>query len=415
MASIMRKYGGHKAQVTQIIKKIEVEISKSDLDQTVLLTLKTQLISQQQILTNLFNDILEQIDEKDAEKVVLDFDSVDFDITFYVRKLSEATQPSTDDNVKENFRHKEINLPQTQLPKFNGEVEQWNAFWDQFENLIHLRTDLSSVTKFNYLRSSLTGSAYKLINNFSTTSVNYNHAVQLLKETYADTERNIREISRSLLHMKHPAHNVEELMDFRGELESTIRSLEALQCNIEDKCWLISTIVTEKLNPKTVEMIQRLAGKNYPRLDEIRKFLLEVIHNLTSSETKRKPKWEKGGKPQKSWSEAPFKQTYTTSVGTACAVDHGDTPTDASTGNKKSTKQSGIKGNKCTFCEDNHYSGTCPKYCTFNLRKDRLKELKRCTRCCIKLDLHKECQLIECPKCSEGKHHSFLCPKNLVK
>ena len=170
----MRKYGGHKAQVTQIIKKIEVEISKSDLDQTVLLTLKTQLISQQQILTNLFNDILEQIDEKDAEKVVLDFDSVDFDITFYVRKLSEATQSSTDDNVKENFQHKEINLPQTQLPKFNGEVEQWNAFWDQFENLIHLRTDLSSVIKFNYLRSSLTGSAYKLINNFSTTSVNYN-------------------------------------------------------------------------------------------------------------------------------------------------------------------------------------------------------------------------------------------------
>jgi hypothetical protein len=36
---------------------------------------------------------------------------------------------------------------------------QWNEFWDSFESAVHNNKKLSSVEKFNYLKSKLQGDA----------------------------------------------------------------------------------------------------------------------------------------------------------------------------------------------------------------------------------------------------------------
>ena len=46
-------------------------------------------------------------------------------------------------------------LPKLVLPKFRGNVTQWNAFWDAFKTALHENGSIYKIDKFNYLNSLL--------------------------------------------------------------------------------------------------------------------------------------------------------------------------------------------------------------------------------------------------------------------
>ena len=43
-----------------------------------------------------------------------------------------------------------VKLPRLGLPKYAGELTEWQSFWDRFEALIDQR-DLPVISKFSYL------------------------------------------------------------------------------------------------------------------------------------------------------------------------------------------------------------------------------------------------------------------------
>lgn len=57
----------------------------------------------------------------------------------------------------------EVKLPRIELPTFDGNYEEWTAFYDAFISLIHNNSNLSNVNKMHYLRSSLQGTAFAMI------------------------------------------------------------------------------------------------------------------------------------------------------------------------------------------------------------------------------------------------------------
>ena len=99
-----------------------------------------------------------------------------------------------------------------QLPTFDGKVETWTSFWDQFNALVHSRPDVASVNKFHNLRGQLSGPPLQLIEGFTVTDDNYNQAVQLLQTTYENPERAKRQFTKNILAMKKPGYKVEDLM-----------------------------------------------------------------------------------------------------------------------------------------------------------------------------------------------------------
>jgi len=78
-------------------------------------------------------------------------------------------------------------LPKITLPKFSGNYHEWRPFHDLFTSMINSSSELSSVEKFYYLRSSLSGEALQCISNLPVSSENFTPAWNLLCAQYENT------------------------------------------------------------------------------------------------------------------------------------------------------------------------------------------------------------------------------------
>ena len=82
-----------------------------------------------------------------------------------------------------SFSMTDEKLPKLNLPVFNGDVLQWQSFWDQFVAAVD-STDLPDVSKFSYLRASLEGEPKAAIQGLSLTSAHYASACKILRQIW---------------------------------------------------------------------------------------------------------------------------------------------------------------------------------------------------------------------------------------
>jgi len=77
------------------------------------------------------------------------------------RVAMTAGQPNLDTRIK---------LPTIKLPRFDGKIEERKHFCDSFCSIIHDKVHLSDIEKFQYLMSSISGNAAKIIESIELTS-----------------------------------------------------------------------------------------------------------------------------------------------------------------------------------------------------------------------------------------------------
>ncbi|KRZ75198.1 hypothetical protein T10_477 [Trichinella papuae] len=86
-----------------------------------------------------------------------------------------------------------------ELPKFRGDVTEFQGFSDQVADNIQNRTDLSDAAKLTYLRGYLTGDALGSIINLSSSNADYEVAVQRRKERFDRPYAPVRKLALELL------------------------------------------------------------------------------------------------------------------------------------------------------------------------------------------------------------------------
>ena len=126
-------------------------------------------------------------------------------------------------------------LDKVKLKIFHGAHEEWQSFWETFESLVH-NTNLPVINKFTYLRNSLRGEAYKVINGYALTSANYEHAIRHLKKRFGRSDRIIQshilsllgDISVKISYSSNRTKYIAALWNFYDTILVHIRSLEAL-------------------------------------------------------------------------------------------------------------------------------------------------------------------------------------------
>lgn len=86
-----------------------------------------------------------------------------------------------------NSNHEsKVKLPVVKLPTFDGRMEEWKRFSETFQSLIHNNESIPAIQKFQYLATSLTGDAAKIIEAIKLTEDNYKIAWELLNKRFDD-------------------------------------------------------------------------------------------------------------------------------------------------------------------------------------------------------------------------------------
>jgi hypothetical protein len=165
-------------------KKIEEDDSQEIAEREDLELILETLEAKQTILKNLDEKILADTLEEDTEKEILVTDRYNFTLHTKLRKFRKhilALEPTAESYSNIPFRgndhgllncsenscgqqpftisrsesnhhsgSKFHNSPILDLPVFEGNVLEWQLFWDLFESAIHSNNALTDVQKFNY-------------------------------------------------------------------------------------------------------------------------------------------------------------------------------------------------------------------------------------------------------------------------
>ena len=139
--------------------------------------------------------------------------------------------------------------------------------------MVHSKTDLDAVTKFNYLLSSLTGDARKAVDSHEVTNQGYKLAIEVLTKKYSDPEAAQRILVRLLLDMPSPRLVKLDLEKFIESFESLEYKLGLLKITPGPSDWLLSEHLIRKLPTNVINFICDKCNDLYPSVKQILEYL----------------------------------------------------------------------------------------------------------------------------------------------
>ena len=162
-------------------------------------SISTSLRQKQQYVKELNDQLIEKIKIQRIEREIeeaAEWDSKIFEVINKIEQIklgnyTSEQQPSRSEpgQVRSNAQHEEqvehkeqvkqeeqqessslnssfiaqqaaIRLPKINLPKFGGDITEFNAFWQSFKCAVHTNENITGVHKMNYLMNLLEGPAY---------------------------------------------------------------------------------------------------------------------------------------------------------------------------------------------------------------------------------------------------------------
>ena len=423
---------GNRSAITKLEKEVQtaVEKQKATNSTKVETELLTRLNSISQSLKQK-QSYIKQLDDKIIESIHLDYvskeveESLDWETKIYqviyqIEQLKEgnyvstsqitentvSSQPPTDNPSpsapqeqpeelpNQSFSSSQnnsvslpvgIRLPKLELLKFNGEITQFNAFWQSFECAIHSNENLSGIHKLNYLVNLLEGPAYRVVAGLSLTEENYEHAVQTLRDRFGNKQRIISAHMQSLLKLQDcPCEKVSQLRYIYDNINVHVRGLEALGMPQESYGSLLIPIIMQRMPSEiTIQVARKVTEDVWPikEILEIIKKEIEAREMGICVATSDK----KTAKPTNQPRQPATTQAFFT----------------------KEEQRRPKAGIQCYLCSKGHLSINCKQVTDIAARKEILQQAKRCFKC-LKLGHYAKSCAQRCRKCGGG-HHQLIC------
>nr|XP_027222490.1 uncharacterized protein LOC113814643 [Penaeus vannamei] len=180
-------------------------------------------------------------------------------------------------------------LPKLELPKYDGDLTQWQSFWDRFTASID-RTDIPVITKFTYLQSVLQGKALSAIRGVTLTVPNYKVACDILKNRFGRPQIIINAHIHALMNISvapkiRGANYVESLWNLLDQLHWHVRSLESFGINNKQFGVVLTPLVLGRL-PQEIRLEWSRESTNHEGdLEWLLTFLQKEISRRERSET----------------------------------------------------------------------------------------------------------------------------------
>ena len=96
-----------------------------------------------------------------------------------------AVRASPQNSVNQPVGLPNLELPQLELPKFNGKPERYSSFMKSLEDILN-KFNLTEFERYSYLRQQVSGPARQIVNSLPTDNLTFTAAKQLLYNAFSD-------------------------------------------------------------------------------------------------------------------------------------------------------------------------------------------------------------------------------------
>lgn len=145
-----------------------------------------------------------------------------------------------------------IKVKPVELPKFNGNYENWNNFKDLFLNLISNDKTLSNVEKLQHLKTCVSGRAADSIGHLNITQDNFDVAWQILEDRFDNPRLQIAIYTDKLFDLPQiELKNIDNLILCYDTIKDCLHAIENLRINVSEADWMISRYIVRKMDSYT--------------------------------------------------------------------------------------------------------------------------------------------------------------------
>ncbi|XP_036342826.1 uncharacterized protein LOC118752082 [Rhagoletis pomonella] len=279
-------------------------------------------------------------------------------------------------------REFEVKLEPLAIPIFDGTMQNWLAFKDAFEMLVH-KTDYPEAYKLGKLRQAVSASAVPLVG--SVYSGGYAELWTALKERFDNRKRLAETHVSRLLNIKPTSEDTSQaILLIVDTVHESMRALRVMGLPVATWDAVVVPIVAAKLSIATQrEWSMSCSPTDIPSLDELLKFLGQRAHSLSTAVVM----WNKGADVSSRSQQRASGPSRAVKAHVA-AADEG----------------------KCVYCQGAHRITKCARFLAMKCeqRIDAVKAAKLCFNCLKLGHSARQCTSGDCRHCSR-KHNSLLC------
>ena len=256
--------------------------------------LKKILGVNEQILELFVSDDIDEEEDirvHETEQQVVYLDEVNDKLAEIERKLNKKNSPNSDASAAAL----PVKLPKLTCKVFNGEGEdklEFKNFRLQFKNCVDACGKPSDSNKLTYLRSYLSGYAFKVISHLSISDDNYKVAMQLLEDEFLDIPFIINESFKQLV-ASSPKFDPSfaGVRSYVNECHALIHELRQYKVDLLDVdsagCKLLSHLIFSKLPPSIKRELVHKVDDNYPTVVDLFEHYVEIIKTLVRTSNPR--------------------------------------------------------------------------------------------------------------------------------
>lgn len=188
-----------------------------------------------------------------------------------LRRDHEGTNPAPNPTpALQNVPSRATSRPKIALPRFNGDILQWQPFWQAFHAEIESDNSLANINKFNYLVGQLDSNVLVTVAGPTPSNENYAVLVDLLRERIGRKPKIIAAYMRALYTLQKPEGHLKSLRNFCDLLESYVRGLESLGKPPDTYGDLLVCILVDKLPGEVRKNVARQHDQDEFTLDQLR-------------------------------------------------------------------------------------------------------------------------------------------------
>jgi hypothetical protein len=232
-------------------------------------------------------DVQQEIEATDAENAIIQ-DAGDL-CRYRINTLRRANPDVDHHPPAPSVSSRATSRPKIALPRFNGDILQWQQFWQAFVAEIESDASLADINKFNYLLGQLDPNVLSSVASLTPSNENYVVLVDLLKERYGRKSKVIAAYMRALCNLQKPDANLKSLRGFYDQVESYVRGLESLGKPPDTYGDLLVCILLDKLPADVRKNIARQHDKDEFTLDQLRNVLKGEIRVMEAGQISTLP------------------------------------------------------------------------------------------------------------------------------